>query len=214
MTTGARHLAGIGMLAALAGLHAASAAAQSSPASAPARKPCAAAEYPPEARRYELEGITTLRFRIGPDGRVLDAAVAKSSGWALLDDASIRTVQACTFPADVAARAKGEFHPVRYAWSLDDDRIRPRLVPGSCRASGRFTSFQPYENAPSGPDGVKVRLLVDPAGQPRGVKLEGASLAPEAADAVVKYVESCRFDFDPAIKGERTDTAYGRVVLK
>jgi hypothetical protein len=46
------------------------------------------------------------------------------------------------------------------------------------------------------------------------VKLEGASLAPASADALVRYVESCRFGFDPTIKGERTDTAYGRVVLR
>jgi hypothetical protein len=47
----------------------------------------------------------------------------------------------------------------------------------------------------------------------RGVKLEGAALPPAMADALVKYVESCRFGFDPSIKGERTDTVYGRVVL-
>jgi TonB family protein len=212
---GARRFAGIGMLvAALAGPHAASAAAQSTPAPAPVRTSCAGPEYPREARRYELEGITTLRFRIGPDGRVRDAAVAKSSGWALLDDASIRTLQACTFPANPDARSQGEFHPVKYVWSLEGDRLRPHLVPGSCPATGRFAAFQPYENAPSGPDGVKVRLLVDPAGRPRGVKLEGASLAPQTAAALVNYVESCRFGFDPTVKGERTDTVYGRVVLR
>lgn len=59
-----------------------------------------------------------------------------------------------------------------------------------------------------------MRLLVDPDGQPRGVKLEGAELPPASADALVKYVESCRFGFDPALKGERTDTAYGRVLLR
>jgi TonB family protein len=215
MMLGVRRLAGIGVvLTALAGLHAAPAAAQSVPAPAPERKPCAGPEYPPEARRYELEGITTLRFRIATDGRVHDAAVARSSGWALLDGAAIRTLQACTFPADVAARSKGEFHPMKYVWSLEGNRIRPQLVPGSCPATGRFASFQPYDNAPTGPDGVKVRLLVDPAGQPRGVKLEGASLPPNAVDALVKYVESCRFGFDPTIRGERTDTAYGRVMLR
>jgi hypothetical protein len=65
---------------------------------------------------------------------VRDAAVARSSGWALLDDASIRTLQACAFAASL--------------------------------------------------------------------------------DALINYVESCRFGFDPAIEGERTDTVYGRVVLR
>jgi len=213
MAMGARGIAGIAM--SMMSMMPASAAAQSiASLRAPARQSCAGPEYPLEARRYELEGITTLRFRIGPDGQVLDAAVAKSSGWALLDDASLRTLRACTFPAGAATRAKGAFHPLQYVWNLEGDRIRPHLVPGSCPATGRFAAFLPYENAATGPDGVKVRLLVDAGGQPHGVKLEGASLAPETAAALVKYVESCRFGFDPAVKGERTDTAYGRVVLR
>jgi hypothetical protein len=59
-----------------------------------------------------------------------------------------------------------------------------------------------------------VRLLVDAAGQPRGVKTEGILLPPARFDALVKYVESCRFGFDPELKGQRTDTVYGRVVLR
>jgi TonB family protein len=210
---GALILAAAGAFA--AGLPGACAAAQSAAASSatPARKPCAGAEYPLEARRYELEGITTLRYRVAPDGHVADVQVAGSSGWKLLDDAAIRTIQACVFTPEQAARADGAALPVKYVWSLDGDRIRPHLVPGSCVATGRFSAFLPYENAPSGPDGIKVRLLVDGLGQPRGVKPEGANLAPELAAALVKYVESCRFGFGPTIKGERTDTAYGRVVL-
>jgi TonB family protein len=198
--------------AVLIGLQAAPAAAQTAPA--PARKPCAGPEYPREARRYELEGITALRYRLTPDGRVADVQVARSSGWKLLDDASIRTIQACAFTPEQAARADGVALPVQYVWSLEGNRIRPHLVPGSCAASSRFSAYRDYDNAPSGPDGVKVRLLVDGLGQPRGVKTEGASLAPEAAEALVKWVESCRFGFDATVPGERTDTAYGRVLLK
>jgi TonB family protein len=210
---GALILAAAGAFAAgLPGACAAQPGSAPTPPAAPAR-PCAGPEYPLEARRYELEGITTLRYRLAPDGRVLDAQVAGSSGWKLLDDAAIRTIQACVFTPAQAARAKGASLPLKYVWSLDGDRLRPHLMPGSCPASGPFAAFVPYENAPSGPDGVKVRLLVDKLGQPRGVKPEGANLAPALADALVKYVESCRFGFDPAIKGERTDTAYGRVVL-
>jgi hypothetical protein len=111
-------------------------------------------------------------------------------------------------------RAGGAALPVKYVWSLEGNRIRPHLVPGSCAASGRFAAFRDYDNAPSGADGVKVRLLVDGLGQPRGVKTEGANLAPETLDALAKWVESCRFGFDPSVQGERTDTAYGRVLLR
>jgi TonB family protein len=203
----------IGLLAALQLAPAAAQPGQAASPNATAGKPCAGAEYPPEARRYELEGITTLRFHLAPDGRVAGARVEKSSGWALLDEAAIRTIQACSFTPEQAARAKGAALPVQYVWSLEGNRVRPQLLPGSCPASGRFAAFQTYENAPSGPDGVKVRLLVDDAGEPRRVKPEGASLPRDTLDALVKYVESCRFGFDPSIKGERTDTVYGRVVF-
>jgi TonB family protein len=192
---------------------AAQAASPGAPSNATAGKSCAGAEYPPEAQRYELEGITTLRFHLGPDGRVTEVRIDKSSGWALLDEAAIRTIRACSFTPEQAARAQGAALPVKYVWSLEGNRVRPQLLPGSCPASGRFAAFQPYENAPSGPDGVKVRLLVDDAGKPRRVKPEGASLPRGTLDALVKYVESCRFGFDPSIKGERTDTVYGRVIL-
>ncbi|MGJ7915365.1 energy transducer TonB [Massilia sp. LXY-6] len=189
-------------------------AAQTAPTPTPAGKPCAAPDYPREAVRYELQGITTLRFHLAPDGHVADVQVARSSGWALLDEAAIRTIRSCGFTPEQAARAKGAALPVQYVWSLDGEpSIRPHLVPGSCPAAGRFASFKPYDKAPSGADGVKVRLLVDPAGKPHGVKPEGAILPPELAGALVKYVESCRFGFDPDIKGQRTDTVYGRVVF-
>jgi TonB family protein len=206
-----RHGAAL-LTAALAVLHVSPAGAQAAP---PPPRSCAAAEYPREAVRYELEGITTLRYRLAADGRVSEVQVARSSGWTLLDDAAIRTIRSCGFTPEQAARARGAALPVQYVWSLNDGGVlRPHLVPGGCPASGRFAAFQPYENAPSGADGVKVRFLVDGAGQARGVKLEGASLPPETAAALVRYVESCRFGFDPALKGERTDTAYGRVLFR
>jgi TonB family protein len=206
--------AALTMGAVLAALHAVPAAARIAPVPTLSPESCARPAYPREAIRYELEGVTTLRFHLAPDGHVLDARVVKSSGWEMLDDAVVRSIQSCSFTPAQAARAKGAALPVQYVWSLDGEHVmRPHLIPGSCPASGRFASFQPYDNQPSGPDGVKVRLLVDPAGQPRGVKTEGARLPPEMAAALVKYVESCRFGFDPEIKGQRTDTVYGRVVL-
>jgi TonB family protein len=207
-------VAALTMGAALAALHAVPAAAQSAPFPTPSPESCARPAYPREAIRYELQGITTLRFHVAPDGHVLDARVVKSSGWEMLDDAVVRSIQACNFTPAQAAKAKGAALPVQYVWSLDgEDSIRPHLVPGSCRAGGRFAAFRAYDNAPSGRDGVKVRLLVNPAGQPRGVKTEGTRLPPEMAAALVKYVESCRFGFDPQLKGQRTDTVYGRVVF-
>ena len=206
---------GFGALAAFAVALAIPGAVQAAPLPTLSPESCVRPAYPREAIRYELEGITTLRFRLAPDGRVAGVQVAKSSGWAMLDQAVVQSLQACRFTPAQAAQAGGAALPVQYVWSLDGEHaLRPHLVPGSCPATGPFAAFQPYDDKASGPDGVKVRLLVDPSGQPRGVKPEGTKLAPAFADALVRYVESCRFGFDPALKGERTDTAYGRVVLR
>lgn len=206
-----------GVALSLAAVQAAPAAAQIPPAPTTVTPPrsCPGPQYPREAIRYELEGITTLRFTLAPGGGVSEVEVAKSSGWALLDDAAIRTLQACSFPPGQAARAGGASLPVQYVWSLDGEHsLRPHLMPGSCPASARFAGFRAYDTKPSGSDGVKVRLLVDALGQPRGVKTEGVVLPAQTFDALIKYVESCRFGFDPEIKGPRTDTVYGRVLLR
>jgi protein TonB len=50
--------------------------------------------YPPEAVAKGLEGEAILMLRIGPDGSLVDAQIAKSSGHAILDKAALRAVRA------------------------------------------------------------------------------------------------------------------------
>lgn len=51
-----------------------------------------ARQYPRMARRRGIEGEVRLRFRISPTGEVESVEILKSSGYALLDSASIRTI--------------------------------------------------------------------------------------------------------------------------
>jgi len=174
---------------------------------------CAPQVWPREALRYEIEGTTQLAYRLSPEGRATDATVARSSGWALLDDASLKALQTCTFtPRDVAG-AQGRLFPIQFVWMLDGARVMPSLVPGSCVADGVIDGFQPYDRRPTDAGGVKVRFLVDGNGVPRGVKLEGDP-APALADQVRRHLDTCRFRFDPASAGMRTDTMNGRVLLR
>jgi len=58
-----------------------------------------AKQYPPEARRQGMEGTTEVQFQIAGDGSVADVTVMKSSGFALLDQASVQTIRrAAPFP--------------------------------------------------------------------------------------------------------------------
>lgn len=52
-----------------------------------------APEYPLRARREGQEGVVTLRFTVGEDGRVLAAEASTPSPWSLLNEAALRVVR-------------------------------------------------------------------------------------------------------------------------
>ena len=58
---------------------------------------CPPPAWPREALRYELEGTTTAEVLIGDDGKAHGQRVYESSGWDLLDDATLSMMAACRF---------------------------------------------------------------------------------------------------------------------
>ena len=54
-------------------------------------------DYPPVSRRLGEEGEVGLLFKIGSDGKVLDASIFKSSGFSRLDESALRFGQAARF---------------------------------------------------------------------------------------------------------------------
>ncbi len=63
--------------------------------------------YPPLARKMDWEGEVTVDATVDTSGRPTDVRVARSSGFAVLDEAALRGVRAHRFPAP------GEGAPVR-----------------------------------------------------------------------------------------------------
>jgi len=189
------------------------AARPAAPAST-ARPACAKPVYPREALRYELEGNTVLEYAMDAEGHVLAPSVKKSSGWALLDDAAIQTLMSCTFTPALVAHYGTRRLPVQYNWTLDTQSVRAALVPGSCAPSARFERFVAMDKTPSGPDGVLARLLLRADGSPYGVRFEGSDLSFDQQAEAQRYLESCRFAYDAATAGKRTDTLFGRLVFK
>ena len=174
---------------------------------------CARQQWPREALRYEIEGKVRIAYRVTPEGDVNDARVTKSSGWALLDDASVAAARTCRFPPDKAAALQDREMPVEFVWTLEGERVHPGLVAGSCVPAGPIDGFQPYDNRATSATGIRVRFLVDGKGQPYDIKLEGdpgAALAEQA----VRLLETCRFAFDDDVWGMRTNTVTGRVLLR
>ncbi|MCC2956300.1 energy transducer TonB [Massilia sp. IC2-477] len=184
-------------------------------AAAAAQPPvCAKPEWPQEARRYELEGVTTLKFRIDPQGRPIESTVARSSNWELLDQASIQALSTCVFPAETVQRVQGKTVPLQFVWKLEgSSRVPPLFTEGSCAPSERFSRFAPLQRGAPGEGGVLVRLLVRGDGVPYGVKAEAGGADPELAQAAIAYAQSCRFAY-PKTGGAPGSPVTGRVLLK
>lgn len=172
---------------------------------------CTTPEWPQEARRYEVDGITLVHFQIGTDGNIEDTRVIKSSSWQLLDDAALRSLVTCKFKPGLDEAGLSTY-PIRFVWTLSGPAmIRPALVPGSCASSKQFSGFESFNRTPSSATGVLVRFLVDAEGKVAGVKAEG-SAGPVAA--ALDFIGSCKFAVDQNLPGEKTDTVYGRVLVK
>ena len=52
-----------------------------------------AKQYPPEARRQGMEGTAEVEFQVAKDGSVKEVMVVRSSGFPLLDQASMETIR-------------------------------------------------------------------------------------------------------------------------
>lgn len=86
-------------------------------------------EYPIESIRAEEQGTTTVRFRIGADGKAQDVQVAKSSGHRRLDAASIEALKRCSFRVDNTTPP--DQATVEFTWRLQDvDSAAPAVQVG------------------------------------------------------------------------------------
>jgi TonB family protein len=77
--------------------------------------------YPPLAKIRGTQGVTTLGFAIGADGRAKEVDVARSSGFALLDRAAEHAVRAA--------------EPLPYVYGRLEIPVRFELEPRSAVAS-------------------------------------------------------------------------------
>ncbi|MYN39803.1 TonB family protein [Duganella sp. FT109W] len=182
---------------------------------------CAQPQWPAEARRYEIEGATTIRFEIGSDGRVLHPAVTQSSGWQILDQAALQGIARCVFQPDLPAASKQTVFPLQYVWKLSGTpAARPVLLADSCPPSDRFATFRAADQRPSSADGILLRFLVNADGAPTRVVAEPNGQPPALVAQAIGYLQSCRFGYPDGATAaagateDRTDTGFGRVLLK
>lgn len=173
---------------------------------------CTRPDWPPEAKRYDLEGTTVLDYRIR-EWRIADVKVRKPSGWPILDAAAVRVLQSCKLKTDAAQPRESALRSADIVWATaGGPSARPQLHPDSCPPNAHFHGFVPLDRSPTSADGVLVRFLTNGRGEPFNIRLEGRITDHALAEHIRQYVQHCRFVAANA-PGPKTDAVYGRVLL-
>ena len=81
---------------------------------------CEKPEYPSASKRLEEEGTVQLKFLVGVDGKVIESAVEKSSGFRRLDEAARAGWSKCQFkPGTVDGKPQQSWASMKYTWRLE-----------------------------------------------------------------------------------------------
>ena len=81
---------------------------------------CEKPEYPSASKRLEEEGTVQLKFLVGVDGKVIESAIEKSSGFRRLDEAARAGLSKCQFkPATVDGKPQQSWASMKYTWRLE-----------------------------------------------------------------------------------------------
>ena len=80
---------------------------------------CSRPVYPEEDARPKNTGTVTMNFLIGPDGRVLESKLVKSSGHRSLDEAARSALVKCRFkpPLTPEGQPVQAWTAVQYVWT-------------------------------------------------------------------------------------------------
>jgi protein TonB len=81
---------------------------------------CPKPEYPKISRRLLEQGIVTIRFLLGTDGRVLRTEIARTSGFSRLDIAARHALERCQFRnVAIRNRSGSAWALIHYSWQLN-----------------------------------------------------------------------------------------------
>jgi len=81
---------------------------------------CEKPDYPSASKRLEEEGTVQLKFLVGVDGKVIESAIEKSSGFRRLDEAARAGLSKCQFkPSTVDGKPQQSWASMKYTWRLD-----------------------------------------------------------------------------------------------
>ncbi|PWF46028.1 TonB family protein [Massilia glaciei] len=147
--------------------------------------------YPREAILYELTGDVQIKFSVDVLGQPQNLAISVSSGWQLLDKATLNGFSHCRFtPATRDGKPVQVEKEIGYRWTLDSDTpsVPPKLIKDSCSPSKEFTVAAEKTSLPP----IRLRFLLDPEGKPYRTVVEG-SVNQDIDALAIKFIENCRY---------------------
>lgn len=148
---------------------------------------CAAPQFPPEAVRYEMQGTARFELTVGPDGGALNPVLSHSSGYALLDQTSLKLLASCKFDARHAGTVA---HLIDVPWRLAPGEVAPQPALLDIASCTRYKLFRVVERDTPGRN-MSVRIQVWPDGRQYSPRIETSSGDEDADRVALKMVESC-----------------------
>jgi TonB family protein len=155
--------------------------------------------YPKESTRTGEEGATQVRLRIGADGRLLDAQVARSSGFERLDKAALDALSQCRFAATTQDGVPRESTLVlTYNW-----RLEPAVTAAPAPECLKLVEY-PTESIHAQEQGTTVlRMWFTAAHQVERVELAKSSGSARLDAAALTGLQRCKF----RLRGVESGTA-------
>ena len=168
---------------------------------------CKRPEYPTISLSTGEAGVVLLRFHVGPEGKVIESAIARSSGFSRLDEAARKAIELCTFkPAMLDGEPTSAWAAIEYVWTIrnpaPDSEITalPRLLFTTCEKPQ-----YPVEARTSGESGnVELKFVVDPSGKVVESKIVRSSGHERLDMAARSALELCKFE--PATRDGKPTT--------
>lgn len=185
-------------------------------------KPGCAPEYPRDALRHELQGVTRLLVSFSNKGRIEDVNVVKSSGHAQLDDAVKNQLLSgtCTStPGTLNGKPQASKTAVEYYWKLDESPVKSAQSKENLPVSSKTLASLDFAKSGCSPEYPKVSLRnqeqgttalalkVNEVGAIDDVKIAASSGFRGLDEAVAKKLRSGTCMASPAqIDGKNVDS--------
>ncbi len=85
------------------------------------KRPVSQPDYPPSSKRLEQEGVVGLLLYVGPDGRVIETRLDKSSGFPALDNAAVKESARWRFlPAQDEGKPVAAWYRISVRFRIED----------------------------------------------------------------------------------------------